>query len=257
MQSLFADLSAAEILDDPFPHIVAERPMAPALYSRFAADIPGFERVGWAGPPPNNKRYVYSTVQILADKRLDPSWRAFVRCHTAAAAFLQVVALFAGHWERLNPRFAARLKAKEELRVGLLGRDSYDVADVLMDARLEINTPVFDRPSSVRGGHLDTPNRLFSGLFYLRDPADDTQGGDLQLFRWRRPARRDLWRFEFPDEDLELAKTVRYAPNRLVLFPNSMEALHGVSERAVTAHQRSYMFVTAEVEEDLFGAGRI
>lgn len=256
MESLLAKTTPGDILEDPFPHVVVDEAMAPDLYRRFAADVPGFERVGWAGPPPNNARYVYYAERVLVDRRLDPSWTDFVETHASVAFFRQVMDLFADHWERLNPGLVEFLAAGAP-RFGLLQRDSFETADVLLDARLEINTPV-SRPSGpVRGGHVDTPNRLYSGLFYLRTPDDETEGGDLELLRWKDGIPGPVDRFKIPEDELVPVKTVSYAANRLVLFPNSPHALHGVSPRAVTPHQRSYMFVTAEVEEDLFGEGRI
>ena len=196
MESLLAKASPAEIEPLPFPHIVLDRPMAPLDYRRFAADVPGFERIGWAGTPPDNRRYCYAAWQILRDQALDPLWHVFVRRHTSAGFFRQVLALFSGHWAALNPRLADYLSARPALRCGRLGIDGYDRADVLLDARLEINTPVVSEPSSVRRAHVDTPNRIYSGLFYLRAPEDRAAGGDLQLFRWADGTPRALDRFE-------------------------------------------------------------
>lgn len=253
MDSLLAKVSPAEIAAAPFPHITLDRAMDTAIYQRFARDVPGFERVGCAGEPPDNGRYCYAAWQILRDQTLDPLWHAFVRLHSSAGFFHQVLTLFDGHWAALNPRFADFLSAIADLRCGRLGIDNFDRADVLLDARLEINTPVKSRPSSVRWAHVDTPNRIYSGLFYLRAPEDGSLGGDLQLFRWADGVPKALDRFELPADQVESVTTIAYAANRLVLFPNSAHAIHGVTPRAVTPHQRAYMFVTAELEHDLFG----
>lgn len=253
MESMIEGVSASDIVAQPFPHVVLDRPMSASLYRRFTADVPDFQRVGWAGEPPDNERYQYSAWQILRDERLDHSWHDFARTYTSRAFFDQVVALFADIWPRVNPAFAALLRDKPDLTTGLLGVDGFEAADVLLDARLEINTPVRKGPTSVRWAHVDTPDRIYSGLFYLRSPEDDSIGGDLGLFRWTSGQPGDVERFELPADRVEQVVTVPYGANRLVLFPNSPHAIHGVTPRAVTPHERAYMFLTAEVEQDLFG----
>jgi hypothetical protein len=49
---------------------------------------------------------------------------------------------------------------------------------------------------------------------------------------------------------VEAAVTVPYAANRLVIFPQGLHALHGVSPRHPTPHTRRYVFITAELTED-------
>jgi hypothetical protein len=86
----------------------------------------------------------------------------------------------------------------------------------------------------VRRGHLDLPNRLYSGLFYMRGADDATPGGDLELLRWKTGTPVDVTRYQIPDDELAVARTVPYAANVFVLFVNSPHALHGVTPRPPT-----------------------
>ena len=107
-------------------------------------------------------------------------------------------------------------------------------------------------PGSHRRGHVDTPDRLFSALFYLRSPEDDSTDGGLEIFRYKDAPPDDLDAFELPPETIERVHTIPYQANTLVVFPNSPLAVHGAEVRDPTPHERAYVFITAEVERDLF-----
>jgi len=131
-----------------------------------------------------------------------------------------------------------------------LVRHRAQAARIALDARVEINCPVTAAASSPRGAHLDTGNRIYSGLFYLRHPEDDSIGGDLQLFRWKDGPVRDTNVFQLPAESVECVATIAYKPNLLVFFPQGIDAIHGVSVRQPTPHFRRYVFLTAELADD-------
>ncbi len=248
--SLLARARPADLVRAPFPHLVLDDALPAAELAPLLAEVPGYEAVSWRGNRQSNRRFPYAARRILADPAM-AAWHAFVRRHVSPAFLAEAAALFGPLRRRLPPALEAALAVPERLETGLLEVDDPVRVPLLQDCRLEINTPVTGAASSVRGPHLDTPNRLFSLLWYLRRPEDDSTGGDLQLWRWRaRP--RDLQRYEIDEGELELVSTVPYALNRLVVFWNVPEALHGVSPRAPTPHQRQYLFVTAEVSQDLF-----
>ena len=51
-----------------------------------------------------------------------------------------------------------------------------------MDAQIVTNRPAAADATGVRGPHLDMPDKLISGLVYLRSSEDDSEGGDLELY---------------------------------------------------------------------------
>ena len=115
---------------------------------------------------------------------------------------------------------------------------------------MEINTPVTAGPSTSRGPHLDMPNRLFTCLYYLRHPDDDAVGGDLELFRWKNGPVADIANYALPAESVEVAAVVPYRANQMVIFPQGIDAIHGVGIRHPTPHTRRYVFVSAEIERE-------
>ena len=55
-----------------------------------------------------------------------------------------------------------------------------------------------------------------------------------------------------PDQATEIVETVKYAPNRLVLFINSLDALHGVTVRQATPYSRQFVNLIGEVDPKLY-----
>jgi hypothetical protein len=248
MKSILSGLTPADIRLDPFPHIVADDVLAPDLCAALTRTVPGFERFGWAGVPPNNQRYPMSADRIGQDASMPPIWHDFVARHSGGAFLAEIAALFAGHWApAMLDRLGGSLLGHT---TGLCAREDPTQVRILQDARLEINTPVTTQPGSPRGPHLDTPNRLYSGLLYLRDPADESIGGDLVLYRFRAAPPRHIDVFAFDDDQVDAVATIPYRTNRLVLFPHGLHAIHGVSRRELTPWTRQYVFITAEIGED-------
>jgi hypothetical protein len=257
MRSLLAGIGAADIRSHPFPHVSVSDVLDADTYAALSASFPPASCIAWDGAPlPSNRRFPMAASRMLLNGDVSAAWKEFVTLHSSPAFFAEVVALFRDHWPAaLRQSLGGTLLGHP---LGLLGRDGYDSgARILLDARIEINTPVIERACSVRGVHLDTPNRLFSGLFYLRHPQDDALGGDLQLFRWKYGPLGEVDRFELPHAAVELVTTIAYRANQLVIFPHCIDALHGVSVREPTPHARRYVFLTAEIEEAWLAAPSI
>jgi hypothetical protein len=247
--TVLAKARRAEVAVDPFPHLVIEDALDPTLYAELARTRPRYTDVAGPPPHPSNQRIPTSAWMFQSLPQLPESWARFTARHTQPDILQTVAAVFRDHWPDTLPR---QLPAARSA-YGLYQRDGFEACEVLSDARLEVNSPVTGAASTHRGPHLDAPNRLFSMLFYMRAPEDDSLGGDLVLYRWRRGRADRLDAFELAPEWVIAAKTVRYAANTLVVFPNSPDALHGVSPRQPTPHERAYVFITAEVGRDLFG----
>lgn len=252
MQSLLANITPADIRTDPFPHVVARDVLPADLYADLCAGFPSFAEIAWNPadrPPPSNRRFDKSTHMLQLDERTSPAWVAFSTWHASAAFYAQVVALFADHW----PAALRRVMGGDMtgLPCRLLRRwELLEPGMVTLDARIEINTPVTGAGSVSRGPHLDTPNRLYSCLFYLRHPDDDSVGGDLELYRWRQGPTGDIAAFQQPAAAVEHVATIPYRANQMVIFPQGIDALHGVSLRHPTPHMRRYVFITAEIAAD-------
>ena len=250
MQSLLTGITSADIRTDPYPHILVRDVMDPAVYAALSEGFPPFSKIGWDSPrpPPSNQRYQLSACQIVDHPDMPEVWKRFTALHSSPAFFAQVAALFRDHWPQVLLRHLGGSLLGHSM--GLFLRDNDKGLRILQDARIEINTPVTAGPSSSRGAHLDTPNRLFTGLLYLRHPDDDAVGGDLELFRWTRGPVGPLDSYRLPDDAVEVVATIPYRANQLVMFPQGLNAIHGVGIRQPTPHTRRYVFISAELGED-------
>lgn len=251
MESILARTSAADVQLEPFPHIVLRDVLEEAVCDRLIAEFPPLESmVGW-DPDASNKRLYYRAKTAAHDTALSPLWRETIETHVSQVFLEQLVQVFGESVLATYPDFEERYGNLDSLRAGMRFRDSFDDADVLIEAQPSANTPVTAEPTSVRAGHLDNPNKLFVGLFYLRHPDDDSTGGDLELYRYR-PGSPVFDDHEIADRYIEPVKTISYEKNVLVMFLNSPQALHGVTVRQKTPHARLFLNLNAEVSSDLF-----
>lgn len=244
---------ASDIRLEPFPHLVIEGALPRNYYERLQASKPDFGLRASAESQPANQRIPFFGQFLRENPTVDPLWHDFVDRHTGRDFFVQALGLFRPLFADHHPHLESWLEANPVPRLGLLNRDGFDAADVVTDCRAEFMTPVRGAPAAHRRGHVDTANRLYSGLLYMREPDDDTEPpGDLNLFAWASGTPGRVDRHEIPDEELRLATTVPYRANTFVLFPNAPYALHGAADRGAGGALRSYVFITAEVETSLF-----
>jgi hypothetical protein len=216
------------------------------------AEYPPLEVVTEGRPYRSNQRFSYPAHRAMEDARVSPLWREMVRAHASQEFLADVLRVFGPAIRRTYPEFEEERGDLERLRAGLRKRDTFNEADVLLDAQICVNTPVTAEPTSVREAHLDDPRKLFAGLFYLRRPEDDSSGGDLELYRYRTNRFRFHQGQMIEPRYVETVKTIPYGKNVLVLFLNSLNSLHGVSVRRKTDILRCFLNLVGEVERPLF-----
>lgn len=249
MHSLLDGITHSHVRHDPFPHIFIRDVLDQATVRALGDGFPPFSKIGWSGgkAPRSNHRFQLSAWQITEFANLSPTWNEFVSRHASPEFYAQVVALFHDFWPpALTEALGGSLLGHS---TGWLMRDHFDKRRILQDARIEINTPVTGPPSSSRGPHLDMPNRLYSGLLYLRADDDDSEGGELELFRWRSGPVANTEAYELPADAVEVVARIPYRANQLVMFPQNINAIHGVGIRQPTPHTRRYVFITVEIAE--------
>jgi hypothetical protein len=246
---LLAAVKQSDIVTEPYAHYTQTDVVPAALYQELAAEFPTLATIVNERSDIGSNEAVRMTVkQVLSDRRISPLWREFFEYHTSADYWREVTRLFAAHFRREFPELEDRVgRAYEDWRV--VPRGYAGEADVRLDCQFVMNTPV-TRKSSVKTAHIDLCDKIFSALFYMRDPRDTSQGGDLDIYDWRREPRfvkhRTLMR------DVELVKTVPYKANSYLCFVNSPQAVHGVSPRDTTDVPRRYINFIAELPAKAF-----
>ncbi len=249
MKSVLSKASKSDILFEPYPHLVIQGALEEAVFKRLETSYPGMHAVVAGQQVENNKLYLKSAYEMLEAPDLLREWKEFIAYHVSSDFLSEVITLFDDAIHSLYPELKRRLgKNLDKLKTGVRRRDTE--AEIFMDCQFAVNSPV-TQPSSVRGPHVDNPVELYAGLLYFREDNDDSIGGDLEISRFKKEPRF-FGKAEADPRDVETAKIVRYAPNTLVFFINSIESLHGVTPRMPTHFPRRFVNIIGELSTPLF-----
>ena len=255
--NLLSGLEPSDVMHDPFPHVIIRRAMPERWAARLIAEFPP-DPIVQAGSAErssgSNQRFSMYAAAIAESRDISPLWKRFIEEQSSPRFVRHAFRIFGPAIGQHYPDLARHVDGDfDRLRSGLRFRDSFDACDALVDAGLSINTPVTTLPTSVRMAHLDLPNKLFVGLYYLRASEErDARGGDLVLCRYKRGARPRLSRFEVDPGCVETWRTVPYESNVLVLFLNTLHSVHAVTPRLRTPHTRRFVNLLTEVSAPLF-----
>jgi hypothetical protein len=255
---ILARAGSATFETDPFPHIVIDDALDPALYEVLAAQFPPIDVVERRGRRiENNHLYLLSAAQALTHPKIAPEWKEFMRHHVSQEFWREALELLKPHLLAVHPGLEQLAgKPLEAFRVGMREKKHLAIdGDVSLDCQFGVNSPVL-RESTVRSPHLDHPKKLFNALLYCRAPDDDTPGGDLILYRQTAPLAYAEGSSIMPTRVVE-ARRVAYRANRLVLFVTAPWSVHGVEPRPRTPHIRRYINFPCEFREPLFDLERL
>ncbi|HET6473176.1 MAG TPA: hypothetical protein VFG38_15125 [Pseudomonadales bacterium] len=251
--SVLRKASADQVVTDPYPFIVIDDALPDALCDALICEYPNLGVLG-VDAQQNNSRWSVPAYEVAQNASIARVWREFVAYHASRAFYDEVIDLFGEHIVRMYPHAFPNVAALRALRVGI--RDDDETADLLLDAQISGNTAVREA-SSVKTIHIDSEHKLFTGLLYLRDPRDDSTGGDLDVLRFRKDLTPAQWRRRYDgmfidDEYVEPVLRVPYARNTLILFVNGPNSLHGVTVRQPTDHLRLFLNIVGETRVKLF-----
>jgi hypothetical protein len=217
----------------PYPHIVMDNALPSDLYEALSDEYPTDELFS-RGKTVSNRACLYKSSDALKRGVVSETWRSFIAYHTSARFYADFLHTFGAYVAKLYPAVASA-----KTPVGVRGIDTHKGCDVLMDAPMGINTPVVGVATSVRGPHLDAPNKLYNGLLYFRHPEDSAEGGEFTIY-------------EKDGSKLIERTRVPYMPNVLVFFVNVPQAVHGVSIRTAGPFSRRYVSFNGECSKPLF-----
>ena len=248
MKSILHKATAADVVREPFPHVVVDGALEEDVYAQLAASFPESDVLVDGRPLENNSAYRLPCEKLLAEARVAQCWKDFVRLHTSASFFAEVMAIFGDALRELHPALSLA-----GARTSIRGVEPF--ADVALDCQPCWGSPVVQASSSAPC-HVDRQVALFAGLLYCRLPGDDAEGGDLEIYRFRGAERRyDELRY-VPASLVEPVRRIPYAPNRLVFFLHSPHSLHGVTVRSETRWPRLHVNFLGEMQTKVFDIER-
>ena len=168
--SILSKLSDAQIVYDPFPHLVVTDALEPSYYAALSEAYPDFETVRKARTLESNKAYLLNAAEVVSDPKTPEIWRDFFAYHTSDAFFRECTALWQPAIRRVYPDIEHILgkplrdvtTAMRPDKAGLAASEG-TAADAMLDVQFGVNSPV-TAPSRVRGPLVDKPYKLFAGL---------------------------------------------------------------------------------------------
>jgi hypothetical protein len=253
VSNLLAGISPSDVVAGPFPHVVIHDPIPASESAALIEDWPSDATIQAGVPPKSNQRFSLPAAKALVGDKVSTLWRAFITEQTGPAFGRHLLRIFGDSIPLYLPDFANLLGGRlDQCRFGVRGFEKGG-EDLLLDAQLAINTPGIRQTTSVRAAHIDLPEKLFVGLYYLRPPADtSSQGGDLILCRAKSGLPLRMYDREVDAGSLEEFQRIRYGRSVLVLFLNGPRSVHAVSPRQPTPHTRRFLNLIGQAPRPLF-----
>lgn len=235
---------SSDIASDPYPHIVIENALPQSLYDQLAAEFPSLETLTRGVVLKNNFAYYLPAIDSRHDRRISSLWQNFIEHHTSPAFLREVAGVFSPYIAKHYPWIEHEVgRPVHEFTVAerFPGRERNERnrgGDIVLDCQVGINSPV-SKESSVIGPHVDSPYKLFAGMYYLRDPRDTSTGGDIRVLRSLDAAYAFSGNeINPPAGKMEVVRTVPYRANSCLIWLNTPAALHDVTPRSVTDFPR-------------------
>jgi hypothetical protein len=256
VKSLLSNVSKTDVFVDPFPHIVVTDALDDGLCTQLIQEMPSIDtlKIG-KDDRAGYDRFNYPASLVINNSEISDLWQEFIRLHSSDSFMRQVLELMGEHILKLYPDFEERFKPLPSFVSGVRKVDDFPTVDILLDAQIAMNSSIENPDKRIKRPHVDRPQVLFAGLYYLRHPEDDSVGGDLEIYRFKngQPAGFDPNdKQHVDDKSVELVKTVQYERNVFVLFLNSLYSLHGVTPRSSTTVPRYFVNLLGELPERMF-----
>ncbi len=211
----------------PYPHVIIDSPISEEVYNVLNEEYKSFENYfsKLNDFKKNNVRLQFSDSDFKKLNFNTPTWENFLNYHTSVEFYQKLIDIFIDDIKKFYPNLVDELK-------------SFSNNDLKLLCQPGINTPVFQENTYNRGPHLDKPNTIIAGLFYLKKKDDVSKGGDF-IINEKKGRVSFVPKAEVREvHNVKQNKKVEYTKNKVVFFLNSIDSLHSVSIREKTNHCR-------------------
>ena len=189
--------------------------------------------------------YRYNAIQSLNDDEIPNIWREFIDFHTSFSFLEDFYSIFNNSIRKLYPKSRGKLPNNKNTGIRFTGNHYFN-----LDCQFVINTPTKGKTSVIEP-HLDNPKEFYAALLYMRNKDDNSTGGNLVSYRFKdKPIFYGKSRVK--NKNVIELEEIEYKSNRLVLFINTLNSIHGVSKRNLTTHYRKYINIIGEFNFELF-----
>lgn len=255
--SVLQNFKPSHLKISPYPYLVIQNALPENIYQELSETYPSDSFIiennrrkktitlEEANP---NSRYQISANSILdGSVKLTPLWQDFIAFHTSDTFLHQLLEILGEQVLNKFPDFEDKMKRSlSDLRSGVRKfTDKPKDCDIAMDCQIAINTRVLT-PGRVIGPHCDSPEELYAGLFYMRQPNDLSTGADLALYEWLgKPEFFNKTKIQ--DHLVKEFDRVPYVANTFALILNTKDSVHSVTARSVTDVSRRLVNIIGEV----------
>jgi len=251
--SLFQTINRSQVLTKPFPHVVIENALPDELHAELRRTFPSRQilNVGIG----QNQRWSTSLRDLREIVGITDLWRNFVEYHASRNFLDEVLELFGDSIVELYPRTFESVADIRSRPVVVRGAGPEAQGALHLDSQVSGNTPA-THSGVPRGIHFDSTESLWAGLYYLRSDADDSLGGDLELWKWPDfysfRKKSSLYREGMNPKYVQRLRTIPYKSNTFVFLINSIDSLHSVTARMPTPHTRQFLNLVCSLSSPLF-----
>lgn len=237
--SLLEKIKNVDIISDPFPHIIIKNPLNSSYYEQLDKEFPKIQLFLQNKEYYENHRY---NIFNEDSKNVSDLWGNFLNLHSSKSFGNNLITLFSDHLKNLYPKF---LKDYNENKF-IFGSSHKDFKSnkisLCMSADLAINTPLTKTINTVRSPHLDNTKKIITGLFYMRDPKDNSTGGDLEIYKFKNNNKIKYFGNAIPKKYVDVVSTVPYEDNIMIIFINTPYSIHGVTDRSPSKYARRFSY---------------
>ena len=237
--SLLEKIKNVDIISHPFPHIIIKNPLNSSYYEQLDKEFPKIQLFLQKKEYYENYRY---NIFNEDSKNVSDLWGNFLNLHSSKSFGDNLITLFSDHLKNLYPKF---LKDYNENKF-IFGSSHKDFKSnkisLCMSADLAINTPLTKIINTVRSPHLDNTKKIITGLFYMRDPKDNSTGGDLEIYKFKNNNKIKYFGNAIPKKYVDVVSTVPYEDNIMIIFINTPYSIHGVTDRSPSKYARRFSY---------------
>jgi|TARA_R110000803_G_scaffold36453_2_gene78236 hypothetical protein len=228
------NIKPEHIFNDPYPHIYIENALPDDVYAELEKEFP-VELIKNNTELLEGHTHRYFANDVLNKPKFEVAkiWEDFFNYHTSQEYYNKIISIFP---DAFAPTFKDRQTSI---------RWSGENTPMVTDTQFVVHRP---HDTTTRTIHLDNPIEIYAGLFYLRQPEDNSTGGEFLIYKTNpiKTVYEKSGRELLAEEPKELVKTIPYKANSFVMFVNSNKAAHGVSPRSNATHDRLSINIIAE-----------
>jgi len=258
--SLLQNFQESCFYNDPFPHLIIHKALPDEIYEKIKKSVP----INMVKDRSQNNMRGNIFPDEFENKLQNKFFFDFLNYNRSEEFYTEAIKIFESKINKFYQGIINKVnecfKTKKILNVdsnNLKNLKNLKKNFISLESTYSYNTPTLET-SSVRGPHLDHYDKIFFGLFYLRDENDYSEGGDLVLYKWKNSYNNfkkkniiftEKWKKTLLHS--EPVKTLKYKKNTFILALNSINSLHGVSPKNKSNSIRQFCYFTIRNSKDL------